>query len=112
VLTADRATKIMCRGVTGHAADRRMIGANEVQLLQPRNHLLSSGTKIGEADVVGSTGDSAHTYREDTRRNDSKWAFLGRGSVPPELDEEDPAVVVMATTVVNKPDETCRILSR
>jgi hypothetical protein len=38
-----------CGGVTGHAMDRWTIGVVEVQLLPPNDHLLSSGTEIGEA---------------------------------------------------------------
>jgi hypothetical protein len=48
MLMADGATRVRYRGVTERAADRRMIGVVEVQLLPPRNDLLSSGMKIGE----------------------------------------------------------------
>jgi hypothetical protein len=53
-----------------------------------------------------------YTYHEDPCRKALKWAFLGGGSVPPRLDEEDPAVTVMAIMAVDEHDGTCEIPSR
>jgi hypothetical protein len=52
MLTTNGIARVGCGGVTGHVADRRTIKIVEVRLLPPRNHLLSSGTKIGEAEVA------------------------------------------------------------
>jgi hypothetical protein len=48
-------------------------------------------------------------YREDTRRKALKWAFLGGGSVPLGLDEDDPAVTAVAA---DEHDGTCEIPCR
>jgi hypothetical protein len=53
-----------------------------------------------------------YPYQEDTRRKAPKQAFLGGGSISLGQDEEDPTVVVMATTVVNEHDGTYEIMSR
>jgi hypothetical protein len=49
VLIDDGNAMVRCGGVIGHVADQQMIGVAEVQLLPPRNHLLSSEMKTGEA---------------------------------------------------------------
>jgi hypothetical protein len=48
-LVANGNAMVGCGGVTGHVADRHTIRVAEVQLLPPRNHLLSSEMKTGEA---------------------------------------------------------------
>jgi hypothetical protein len=56
--------------------------------------------------------ETPHTYREDTHRKAPRWAFLGLGSIPPELDENDPAIMAVAPLVVDTHDGTCEILGR
>jgi hypothetical protein len=51
-LVADSAVRFWCEGFTRRAANIRTSGVIEVQLLPPRNHLLSSGTKIGEIEAA------------------------------------------------------------
>jgi hypothetical protein len=53
-----------------------------------------------------------HTYREDTSRTAPRRAFLGGGSAPPGLDEDDPTVTAVATTVAGKHGGTYKIPSR
>jgi hypothetical protein len=53
-----------------------------------------------------------YTYWEDTRREALKWAFLGGGSAPLGLDEEDPAIAVMAVVETDEHDGTYEISSR
>jgi hypothetical protein len=50
-----------------------------------------------------------HAYREDTRRKALRWAFLGRGSAPPELYKDNPAVTTLAPLATDMHDETCEI---
>jgi hypothetical protein len=68
--------------------------------------------KAGEAEATGATGDHTNTYWEDTRMMDLKQAFLGRGFIPPGLDEEDLAIAVLVATAADKHNGTYRILSR
>jgi hypothetical protein len=51
-------------------------------------------------------------YQEDAQRKAPKWAFLDEGSIPPGLDEDDPAVTAMATIAVDEHDRTYEIPSR
>jgi hypothetical protein len=53
-----------------------------------------------------------HAYQEDTRRKALRWAFLGRGSVPPDLDEDDPTIMIVALPMANMNDGTCEILGK
>jgi hypothetical protein len=57
VLVDDGATRGKCRGINGHAVDRRMIGVVEVRILPPKHHLLSSGMEIGEAEATPATNN-------------------------------------------------------
>jgi hypothetical protein len=52
------------------------------------------------------------TYREDTHRRASRWAFLGRSSVPPRLNEDSPAVTVVPPPTAKKHDGTYEILNK
>jgi hypothetical protein len=49
---------------------------------------------------------------EDTHRKALKRAFLGRGSGPSGLDEEDPTIVVMATMTADEHGGIGKIPSR
>jgi hypothetical protein len=53
-----------------------------------------------------------HTYRKDTHRRAPKQEFLGKGSVPPGLDEDFPTDTAMVTTAATELDQTCEILDR
>jgi hypothetical protein len=45
-------SRVGCGAVTGCTADRQMIRVDDVRLLPPRNYLLSSRTKIREAEEL------------------------------------------------------------
>jgi hypothetical protein len=53
-----------------------------------------------------------HTYGEETRRKATKRAFLGKRSIPPGLDEDDPSVTVVETAAADELGGTCEILGR
>jgi hypothetical protein len=52
-----------------------------------------------------------HMYQEDTRRKDPRHAFLGGGSVPLGLDEDDPTITAVTTTMADKHNVTYKILN-
>jgi hypothetical protein len=52
------------------------------------------------------------TYREDRGKKDQGRAFLDGGSTPSELDEDGPAIMVMATPIVGKDVGTCKTPSK
>jgi hypothetical protein len=82
MVPAHRAARVGCGGVTGHTTDQQTIRVDEVRLLPPRNHLLGSETKIGEANVAGARCDSTHTYWEDTHMKAPKRHSYA-GAPPP-----------------------------
>jgi hypothetical protein len=53
-----------------------------------------------------------HTYGEETRRKATKWAFLGKRSIPPGLDEDDPSVTAVAIAAADDLGGTCEIPGR
>jgi hypothetical protein len=103
-LIADGTSGIRCGGDARCAVHRRMIGVAEVRLLSSKNHILSLGTKIGGAKQSHKGQAAPHTYWEDTPTRVPKWTFLGRGSVPPKLDEDALTVVSMVALVVSETD--------
>jgi hypothetical protein len=52
------------------------------------------------------------TYRGDSRKRALKHGFLGRGTFPLGLDEDDPAVVTMVVVTVAKPNRAYKILDK
>jgi hypothetical protein len=53
-----------------------------------------------------------NTYPEDTHRKALRRGFLGGGSIPSGLEEDDPAATIVATTVTDRHDKTYRIPNR
>jgi hypothetical protein len=51
-------------------------------------------------------------YWEDTCRKAPKWSFLGGGSVPLGLDEDDSAVSAVEDMTAGEHDGSCEILNR
>jgi hypothetical protein len=63
-----------------------------------KNHIFSSGMKLGGAKKPHQGWSTPHTYREDTLKRALKWAFLGNGSVPPGHDKDASTVVATEAT--------------
>jgi hypothetical protein len=51
-------------------------------------------------------------YWHDTHRKAPKWAFLGGGSIPYGLEEDDLAVTAEVAMAANEHDGTCKISGR
>jgi hypothetical protein len=100
---------IRCGGDAECTGDRRTIGADEVQLVSSKNHTMSAGTKIGEAQKWCEGHAAPHTYREDACRRAPERAFLHGGFVPPKLDKDAPAVATMMVVAAAGLDGTCEI---
>jgi hypothetical protein len=67
--------------------------------------------KIGKAGVTQVIDDSTHIPGGHPQEG-TKMGLLGRGSLPPRLDKEDPTITTMATAIADKHDKTYEIPSR